>query len=167
VVLTTTVAGVPAADVTVIGSEPTTPSTLALTVAWPAAMPVTTPRLDTDATLGDELDQVTVRPLSGALWPSSGVAVICAVCPTLMDVVVETSETEATGTTGADETDSEMLPVLPSLVAVTVALPVPTACTRPAGDTVTTPRLELDQAIVRPLSVLPCASFKVTLMVCD
>ena len=51
---------------TLNASEPTTPSTVALITAWPPATAVTTPELETLATLGAELDQVTVLPVTMA-----------------------------------------------------------------------------------------------------
>ena len=62
---------------------------------------------------------------------------------------------------------SVSVPLLPSLVAVMIADPAPMAVTWPDGETVATDVLELDQAIVRPVSVLPAASFKVTDTTCD
>src|SRR5688572_18457838 len=152
-------------DCTVSASDPMIPSTVALITTWPAANPLTTPDEDTDATLGAELDQMTVRPLRTALWPSRTVAVSCVVWPAVIDVVPVT-DTDATGTTGA-VTVSAMLALLPSLVAVMFEVPAPTACTVPEGETTSTPRLELDHAMVRPLSTFPCASFTVTAIACD
>src|SRR5690349_15015453 len=52
-----------------------------------------------------------------------------------------------------------VVPDTPSLVAVTVALPALAAVTRPLELTEATAVLLLDQAIVRPVSVVPEASF--------
>jgi hypothetical protein len=151
--------------VTVIGIEPTTPSTVALITAVPAATPVTTP-LDTDATLGAELDQITVLPVN--VWPiaSFGVAVTDAVAPTRIELALPETVTELTGAAGAAATVIEIVPLLPSLVAVTVADPAASACTWPDGETLSTLGDELDQAMVRPESTVPCASFSVTLIDC-
>ena len=88
-----------------------------------------TPDDDTDATLGAELDQVTARPVSAMPWPSRGVAVACVVCPTVKLVVLAVTVTDDTGATGAVVTVIPSEPLLPSLAAVTVAVPTPTACT--------------------------------------
>ena len=85
----------------------------------------------------------------------------------MSDVVAALTVTLVTGKTVGDVTVMVTEPLLPSLVAVIVDEPAPTACTVPVGETVSTPRLELDHAIVRPDSVLPFASLSVTLMVCD
>jgi hypothetical protein len=53
-------------------------------------------------------------------------------------------------------------PVTPSLVARIAAVPAATAVTKPVPDTVATPVLLLAKVIVRPVSVFPLASFKVT-----
>ncbi len=63
--VTRTVATVPPAGLIVIGSDPVTPSTVALMTADPAVSAVTIPVCDTDATDGAELDQVIVRPARG------------------------------------------------------------------------------------------------------
>lgn len=123
---TDTVASVPPTGFTVSASEPTTPSLVALITAVPADTAVTTPDDDTDATLGAELDHVIARPLSTSPWPSFGVAEKVAVWPTFNDVFPLTA-TEATGATGAAETETDSVPDLPSLVAVMVAVPTPTA----------------------------------------
>ncbi len=53
------------------------------------------------------------------------------------------------------------MPLCPSLVAVIVAEPAPTAVTRPLPLTVATDVLLLDHAIARPVSGLPFASLAV------
>jgi hypothetical protein len=124
------------------------------------------PALETDATLGAELDHVAVLPLTSVpLW-SLAVKVACVVCPIPSDVVGADTVTVVTGKTEDGEVVIVTDPLLPSLVAVTVDVPEPTAVTVPDGETVKTLRLELDHAIVRPVSVLPWASFKVTPIVC-
>jgi hypothetical protein len=57
------------------------------------------------------------------------------------------------------------LPCFPSLAAVTLALPAPTAVTVPDDETVTTDLSLEIQLILRPLSVVPEASSSFTLNV--
>src|SRR4051812_26768418 len=131
--------------------EPVTPSLDAVIIAVPPATADTTPELETVATLGAELDQVTVRPVSTVPCPSLSVPVTGMVCPTDNDVPVADSATEATGTTCvAAVTVIEIVPLFPSLVAVTVAVPAPTAVTCPLGATVRADGLLLDHVTVRP-----------------
>ena len=56
-------------------------------------------------------------------------------------------------------------PLIPSLVAVMVALPVATACTSPELDTVATVAFELFQLMLRPVRTFPLASL-VTAFAC-
>src|SRR4051812_31381418 len=125
------------------------------------------PVAETVAILGDELDQVTVRPLSGVPLLSFGTAVACVVCVIERVVAGAVTATDAGGSTGAAATLSVSMPLLPSLVAVMTADPAPIAVTWADGETVSTDVLELDQAIVRPVSVLPDASLRVTDTACD
>lgn len=133
----------------------------------PADNAVTRPDDDTVAVLGEELDQVSVFPLIGCPCASFGVAVSCVVCPTASDVLVPLTVIELAVATGACAIVRPIEPLLPSLVAVTVAVPTPTPVTRPDGETVSTAGLELDQAMVRPESWFPLASRSVTPRVCD
>jgi hypothetical protein len=59
-------------------------------------------------------------------------------------------------------TFTELEPLLPSLVAVIVAVPVATAVTRPAGETVAAASLLDDQETVRPDRDAPPASATTT-----
>jgi len=152
---------------TVIPIVPTTPSTVALIATVPAATAVMSPVADTVAILGAELDQVAVRPVSGVPLLSFGTAVACVVWLIESVVTGAVTATDAGGSTGAAVTLSASVPLLPSLVAVMTADPAPTAVTCPDGDAVAIDVLELDQAIVRPVSVLPDASFRVTAIACD
>ena len=70
------------------------------------------------------------------------------------------------GATVGAATVMEIVPLLPSLVAVTVAVPAPTAVTCPLGATVSADGLVLDHVTVRPDSWLPCASRSVTVSAC-
>ena len=61
--------------------------------------------------------------------------------------------------TGTCVTVTPAEPLMPSLVAVIVALPAATACTEPVLDTVATDVFELDHVMLRPVSTFPAASF--------
>ena len=63
--------------------------------------------------------------------------------------------------TGASVTVTVAVPDFPSLVAVMVALPGATPLTTPVADTVAMDPLLVVQAIARPVSVVPFASFVV------
>src|SRR6266516_4470546 len=141
--------------VTVIAAVPLLPSLVAVIVAGPAALPVTTPLALTVASAVLLLAQVTVRPLSGFPFASFGVAVSCTVWPTCTDAVAGLTVTAATGTV---LTVIVAEPLCPSEVAVIVAAPAATAVTSPLALTVATAVLPLDQVIVRPGSELPFAS---------
>src|SRR6266516_4028233 len=141
--------------VTVIAAVPLLPSLVAVIVAGPAALPVTSPLALTVASAVLLLAQVTVRPLSGFPFASFGVAVSCTVWPTCTDAVAGLTVTAATGTV---LTVIVAEPLCPSEVAVIVAAPAATAVTSPLALTVATAVLPLDQVIVRPGSELPFAS---------
>src|SRR5947199_277197 len=106
------------------------PSLDAVIDVVPVATPVATPELGsivaTDVLL--ELN-VTVRPVSTLPLASLVTAVNAGVdCPTTTDCVVGEITTEPTGTAF---TTMVAVPVLPSLVAVTVIVPGDSAVTRP------------------------------------
>src|SRR6266566_2449221 len=105
---------------TVTADVPLLPSLVAVTVAVPAATPFTSPLLLTVAILVLLLAHVTVRPVSAVPAESFGVAVSCAVCPTVKLAVAGATATEATGT---DVTVIAAVLLLLSLVAVIVAEP--------------------------------------------
>src|SRR5206468_3952791 len=65
----------------------------------------------------------------------------------------------ATGAGAAAVTVMAVVPDTPSLVAVTVVLPALAAATRPLASTDATAVLLLDHVILRPLRVVPDASF--------
>jgi hypothetical protein len=146
--------------VTVIAAVPLLPSLVAVIVADPAATAVTRPLDETRAIEVLELDHVTVLPVSVTPLASFVVAVSCTVCPTFTLAVGGETLTVATGTTAAATVTADV-PLFPSLVAVIVAEPAATPETRPVDDTVAIDVLELDQVIVRPVSVLLFASFVV------
>jgi hypothetical protein len=107
------------------------------------------------ATLGAELDQVTVRPVRTSPSASRVTAVACVVRPTRSDGGVIETPTLATGTF---ETVTVALPERPSTVAVMMAVPGPTAVTTPDAETVATELTDEVQVTVRPVRTLPCAS---------
>src|SRR3989442_12483671 len=76
---------------------PLLPSLVAVIVAEPVATPVTRPPVDTIATPGALDAQVTIRPLSGLPFASSGVAVSWPHCPTWIPAVAGLTLTDATG----------------------------------------------------------------------
>src|SRR5437016_6423990 len=125
---------------------PLLPSLVAVIVAEPGVTPETSPLLLTVATAVLELDHVTIRPESGFPPASLGVAVSCTVWPACTDAEGGVTSTVATGTfvTVIDE-----VPLLPSLVAVIVAVPGVTPDTSPLLLTVPTPVLGLDHVPVR------------------
>src|SRR6266702_7106158 len=144
--------------VTVIAAVPLLPSLVAVIVAGPAALPVTSPLALTVASAVLLLAQVTVRPLSGFPFASFGVAVSCTVWPTCTDAEAGLTVTDATGTV---LTVIAAVPLFPSLVAVIVAAPVVTPVTSPLALTVATAVLLLAQLTDRPDNGLPLASFGV------
>src|SRR5207249_6850785 len=123
------------ADVTVTDEVPLFPSLVAVIVADPGVTPDTRPPLLTVATAVLELDHVTVRPESGVPPASLGVAVSCTVWPACTEAEGGVTSTDATGT---GVTVIVEVPLLPSLVAVIVAVPGVTPDTktrRPSGRT--------------------------------
>src|SRR5690349_19585580 len=127
--------------VTVRADVPLCPSLVAVIVAEPAATPVTTPLPETVATVASLVAHVTARPLRGVPFASLGVAVSCAVWPTVTLAVVGLTATEATGTFVTVAVDAA---VLPPPVALIVAWPAATAVMRPLLETVATAVLLLD-----------------------
>src|SRR5438876_10018872 len=144
--------------VTVTVAVPFFPSLVAVSVAVPAATPVTRPLADTVATAGALLAQVTTRPISAEPFASFGVAVSCTVCPTRTLAVAGVTATEATGTF---VTVIAAVPFWPSLLAVIVAVPGVPAVTSPFPLTVATAALLVAHVTVRPVRGLPLASFGV------
>src|SRR5436853_15861 len=106
--------------VTVILEAPLLPSLVAVIVADPVTFAVTRPLVLTVATVVLSLDHVVVRPASGLLLASRGVAVSCTVWPTGTLAEGGVTVTEATGTV---VTVTLAPPLCPSLVAVIVADP--------------------------------------------
>src|SRR5712691_6937575 len=149
---------VPLEAETVTAELPVLPSQVAVMLAVPAATPLTSPLELTVAAAVLSLDQVMVRPLSVLPPVSLGVAMSCVVPPTwTLDGDGETV-TDATGTI---ETVTTQVPLWPSQVAVTLAVPTATPLTSPLELTVAATVLSLAQVMVRPLSVLPLPSLGV------
>src|SRR5216684_300925 len=126
--------------VTVIVAVPLFASLVAVIVAAPAAIPVTTPLPLTVATPALLVAQVIVRPVRGFPFASFGVAVNCTVCPTATLAVAGLTVTDATGTL---VTVTAAVPTAFSHAAVMMAVPTANAVTSPVPFTVVTPPLLL------------------------
>src|SRR2546421_1210629 len=83
---------------TVMAAVPLCPSLVAVIVAEPATLPVTSPLEVTVATDVLLLAHVTTRPDNGLPLPSLGVAVSCTVLPSCTEADAGVTVTEATGT---------------------------------------------------------------------
>jgi len=83
------------------------------------------------------------------------VAVACVVEPAGIEGLASATDTLLTA---GGVTVIAASPAFPSLVAVMVALPGPTAVTNPVDETVATAALEELQETVRPVNVMPPAS---------
>src|SRR6266566_1412673 len=147
---------------TVIAAPALFPSLVAVMFAEPTATPGTSPFAFTVATLGASLDQVIVRPESGLPLASSGVAVSCWVPPTTIVAAVGLTVSDAMGIV----TVMAAVALLPSLVAVTFAVPAATAVTSPLASTVATPAASVDHVMTRPVRTLPSASWSVAVICC-
>src|SRR6266705_1787769 len=147
---------------TVIAAPALFPSLVAVMFAEPTATPGTSPFAFTVATLGASLDQVIVRPESGLPLASSGVAVSCWVPPTKIVAAVGLTVSDATGIV----TVTAAVALLPSLVAVTFAVPAATAVTSPLASTGATPAASVDHVMTRPVRTLPSASWSVAVICC-
>src|SRR5205807_172959 len=111
---------------TVIAAVPLFPSLVAVTVAAPAATPVTNPLPLTVAAAGLLDAHVTTRPVSAAPLASFGVAVSCAVCPPCRLAVAGLTVTDATDT--LDTVITAVSPFPPRVSAtITWSLPGPVA----------------------------------------
>ena len=108
-----------------------TDSLVAVIVAEPTPTAVTVTWDPLELTVRTELlldTHVTLRPVSTLPFASFAVAVSCCVPPTIIGVEGTYTVTDATG---AGVTVRVALPVLPSLVAVMLAVPTATAVTNP------------------------------------
>src|SRR2546428_194076 len=131
--VTLAVAGLTVTDatgtfVTVTVAVPFCPSLVAVMVAAPAALPVTSPLALTVAMAPLLVAHVTTRPVSTLPAASLGVAVNCTACPTVRLAAAGLTATDATGTT---LTVIAAVPLWPSLVAVIVAVPAAAPLTSP------------------------------------
>src|SRR6266568_3950320 len=142
---------------TVTAAVPLFPPAVAVMVAEPAVLPVTSPLALTVATAVPLLAHVTVVPLSGLPAESFGVAVSWTVAPTRIVAELGVTVTEATGTV-ATVTVIADVPLWPSDVAVMVAEPAATPDTTPLAFTLATAPLLLDHDTVRPVSGFPAES---------
>jgi hypothetical protein len=144
--------------VTVIVAVAIFVSLTAAIVATPGENVDTSPLAETVATPGASLLQSIFRPVSTMLWASSSVAVSCWEPPVIRVTACGLRAIEATG---AGVTVIVALPLLPSLVAVTLAVPTDTAVSTPVAETVTTAgSLEL-HITPRPVNTPPFASIVV------
>ena len=130
-------------------------SLVAVIVAVPGAIPVTTPDWLTVAISGLLVVHATTRSVTTAPFASRTVTVRVVLEPVETVAVVGESVTLPTGML---ETVSAVVPLTPSTVAVIVAEPAVIALTVPSDATVATAVLELDQTADLPASTLPLAS---------
>src|SRR4029077_2295124 len=162
-IATLAVAGVTVTDatgtgVTVMADVPVLPSLVAVIVAEPAALAVTSPFELTLAAVLLLEDHVMTRPVRMLPVASLSVAVSCTVCAAC--TLAEAGVT-VTVATCAPATVTLAVPLLPSLVAVMVTDPAATPVTSPLPLTVAMVLSLDDQLIARPVSGLPLASFGV------
>src|SRR5712672_2894469 len=121
-----TVTDATGAGVMVMGAVPDFPSLVATIFAVPALTAVTSPARETVAMPVLSELHVIVRPDSTLPFASTSDADACVVSTALIELFE--SET-VIAATGANPTVIVAVPLLPSLVAVTCAVPVPTAVT--------------------------------------
>jgi hypothetical protein len=142
--------------VTVMEAVPVFPSDVAVIVTGPpGATPVTRPVLAFTAATAALLElQEIERPVRTLPFASFGVAANCLVVPAITLAVAGVTVRLATGTSVTATTE---VADFPSLVAVIVAVPTPTAVARPLASTVAA-ALSDDQVTARPLSVAPVES---------
>src|SRR5215213_5171878 len=128
------------------------PSMVARTAMPPAPTPVTTPASLTVAIASSADANTATRPGSTLPAASSAAAASAPVSPMARPSVDGVTRTEATG---AGATCAVVLPLTPSLVALTIASPSARAVTSPASETVATSVLFELQVTARPVSELP------------
>src|SRR3954469_11194891 len=150
---TVTVAAGP--GVTVMVDVPLLPSLVAVIVALPTSRPVTTPVDETVATASLLDFQVTTRSVTVVPLMSFTVGTRATVDPLAMLTAKGDSETLPTA---AGVTVSAVLALLPSLVAVIVAVPVMSDFTTPVAETVATLVLEEAQVTTRSVTTTPLTS---------
>jgi hypothetical protein len=157
-VIVTVATGITAAATTVIADVPLLPSLVAVIVAPPGDLPVTTPLVETVATLGALVVHVIARPVRTLPAASLRVAESPTVRPwtTLADAGL--TVTVATGS-GAIVTVDD--PLFPSLVAVITTVPGLIVLTRPVDETVAKLALLVLQLTTRSVTTAPFWSFTV------
>jgi hypothetical protein len=148
------------AALTVTVADPVLPSLVAVMVAVPAAMAVTSPSELTEATPGVPEVQAMGRPVRTLLFASFRVAVAWVVPPT---VIEEEERDTAMLATGTLLTVTVAEPLFPSLVAVMLQLPTPVDVTTPDALTVATAASLVDHTTARPVRMLLLASLTVAL----
>jgi hypothetical protein len=153
-----TVTAATGARATVIAADAVCPSLDAVTVVLPAVTALTRPELETVAIAAFAEPQVTTLPVSTLLFASRVTTESCCDPPICRVALVGDTETDATGIVGGALTFSAEESVLPSLEAMIIAVPEPTAVTSPVAATVAMLVLELTQVTVRPTIVLPLES---------
>ena len=141
--------------ITVTNDVPLFPSLVAVIVAPPTESAVTSPEPFTVATAVLLEDQLTARSVTTTLFASLVSAESCCVAPAITVAVAGFTVTDPTGT---GTTRMVALPDCPSLVAMIVVEPTPTAVTTPAGDTLATAAFALLQVTTRPVRTLLPAS---------
>jgi hypothetical protein len=141
--------------VTVTVAVPLLPSLVAVIVAVPGATPVTTPADVTVATAALLDVHAMTRSVTTVPFVSLTVGVSVTVAVTRMPGVGGESTTPPTGT---GVTVTNVVPDLPSLVAVITTVPGVTPVTRPVGDTVATAGALVAQVTTRSETTLPFTS---------
>jgi len=142
---------------TVMVEAPLCPSLVAVIVAEPAAIPVTSPLLVTVAAVL-LLAHVAVRPVRVLPLASFMVADSCTVWPAVTLGAAGLTVTVATGTAAAVVTVMVEVPLCPPLAAVIDADPGATPLVSPLLSTVATAGLLLAHVIVQPERGLPAES---------
>lgn len=143
--------------------DPVFPSLVAEIVAVPLASALTSPVAEIVATFEFELDQLIVRPTITVPVESSSVALACAVWPIATADGFTDTVTVAIGVGGGGVTAIVACPLIPSLSALTTAVPGATAETIPESLTLAMDALDENQLIRRPVSGVPFASFTTAL----
>jgi len=137
---------------------PDCPSLVAMIVAEPGAIAVTTPEDDTVASCGAALLHVIDLPERTTPAASRRTADAWVDWPTFNACAASETDTVATGACGGAATATAALADLPSTVAVIVVLPCETPVTRPVLDTVATVGFAEDHVGTRDGSTLPAPS---------
>jgi len=136
---------------------PLLPSLVAVTVDEPIVTPEATPADDT-VTFPELLAHVTTRPVRTLPLASFRIGLRVVVRPTTTEAVGDPNVTVATGGSVTVATD---VPLFPSLVAVIVAVPAPTALSIPDDDTVATFELLVVHVTTRSVTTVPSTFFTV------